>query len=397
MTARISGADAPPSEQQAQSPQTAGQQQGPAAAQSPSSPDLARVQAELESALVALGLPDEATRKAAAQQLDRLAQTSASLATLSPLPDDKLAARNLELQAYNTLAQQAQQDAQPAEVNRRVAQMRQTVDDVKQSTDPQAQALGEFWNLQADLVQINQSGQSQDGRQKAAIGRLERFLARPEAVGQNTLGHGITGQAALTLLRLYDQRGMSDKACRLAEQLARDPECEPQVKAALEEGFACCAALGQRFDANLATRDGGTWKSSQHLGRFVLIHFYADWFAPGAEDLEALRAARQRPGNKPALTILSVCVATPAGKAQDQPAAPKAMAGIDWPIYDEGPQQVSLSRMFAVRSLPRYVLLDRLGRVMAIGGSPAILEQIGDTGKPPPAKAAPPNDAPAAP
>src|SRR5690606_19592626 len=79
----------------------------PAAAQ----PDmtLETVRRELAAALTQMGLPTQESRAEVASQLERIAQESAELAGKLLEPEAKLEARNLELQAYNALARQAQQ------------------------------------------------------------------------------------------------------------------------------------------------------------------------------------------------------------------------------------------------------------------------------------------------
>jgi hypothetical protein len=49
---------------------------------------------------------------------------------------------------------------------------------------------------------------------------------------------------------------------------------------------------------------------------------------------------------------------------------------LPWPSYNQGPDQVNLMTAFSVRSAPRYVLIDKAGRVRSLADGLAVLEQV---------------------
>lgn len=348
--------------------------------QHPDALALDAVRAQLTAMLTATGLPTDTQRQDLAQRLDELAATSGRLAEQLPQAQQKLDASNLEAQAYNALANQARIEKQPREADYRLGQLRDAARKTKQINAPGADAQAEFWLLQADLFDINRSGLDRDARQTQAIERLQRFVHDTEALRQQVRATGkqtqppdptrqsIRTDVKLSLLRLYDQRGQSTEACRLVEDLKQTAGSNGQLKAELDRWYGYCPTLGEMFDARLRTERDEVWSSADHRGRVVLIHFFADWFAPSVEAFGPLREAHQRL-NERGLDIVSVNVG-PIGKDEDR------KAWTAWPRCPPQSAVAQLQSLFAVRSLSRYVLIDRDGTVAAVGGGLAILEQV---------------------
>ena len=395
-------------------------------AASTSAAHLAILAKQLPAALAQLNSPDERQQAKSEKQLDALAKESADLAKLLPESKDQLHARNLEIQVYSALAHRARVGRQEREASYRVGQLRTAALGARDISAPNAQMIGEFWLLQADLFDINRSSNDTNVRQRRAMERLERFLnaqdeaskrkwkakteAQPgslDAVAEK-LGSDMNTQVALALLTFYDQRGISDRAQVLSKKVSEfDDLTEPQ-KQQVDQIAAGTDVVGQHFQANLKLSHGKIWSSEKHQGKVVLVNFYADWFVPSLKSHERVKAIAaslqvrgvsllsvQMPNNNE-LLALAGAIAPGAGQGQGsavrsaspspKPAKPAPDAGADlapirrkakpWPVYQEGPGQVSLTRMFAVQSLPRFVLIDTKGKVHAVASSLAILEQL---------------------
>ncbi len=393
---------------------------------------LAALRAQLQTLIAQAGVPDKAKRATANKQLDAVAMQSAELA--KQLKDDRqrLEARYVELAARNVLLKDAQSRGDKREQSYQAGQLRTAAWSAKRLKLAPAGALGDFWLLQADLHDLNMSTEKLNERQRGAIELMERFLRAQGAsvqreseeqlprarsnVVRGGANNGVAEQrdredaaakqtivrdVRVALLRLYDQQGRSVDAARLLAQLQPQPARRYGDKSdALFGQYSYTNLIGQQFDANLRLgRDAaGTpivWSSRDRLGKVVLIHFWSPSFEPTTRAFRALKSAVDR-HKASGFEVHSVRVADPVArqrtlaKATSQPddadavtrtatAATKPAgtpAALAWPNYNEGPGQVSLQRMFAVRSLPRYVLIDRRGRVAAVAGSLAILDQV---------------------
>ncbi len=171
----------------------------------------------------------------------------------------------------------------------------------------------------------------------------------------------------LALLRLYDERGMSEQACQLLDALktVAQRDGDGTLQAELERWYGYSGTIGRTFASRLPTVDGSVWSSADHAGEYILLHFWADWYQPSVEAFGVLREAKTRLGSSTKLAIVSVNL----GNAAE-------VGDVDWPVTQGLVAREQLAELFAVRTLPRYVLIDAKGVVVAVGGSPAILEQV---------------------
>ena len=221
----------------------------------------------------------------------------------------------------------------------------------------------------------------------------------------------------LALLRLYDQQGMSQKVAALVKQMRRESPDDTALHNELNRWYGYTDLLGQQLEANLKL-DGAAdneaaaaWSSSDHRGKIIVLCFWADWYAPSVEAAKQLRK-RTADWNRDRYEVLFVqAPAEPTAAPANAPVPPDSPTDADapaatepsptpavptqatqrdaasktdsataathaWPTYHEGPGQVSLRRMLAVRTLPRFAVIDRTGRVAAVGGSLAILDRV---------------------
>lgn len=389
---------------------------------------LVRLRNNLAAALSASGLVNENERQAVAQRLDEVAEESGKLAKKLPKPEQQQEAYNNSIIADYELAQQAAQQRQPREWNYRIGRARGNARNLKQIESPEAQALGDFWLMQSDLFEINQSGLEPAAAQKQIIDRMERFLSEQDALptrkGQGQAGaaasdksetvrpgrtfdkdgkqpdleketveadverirekdgqsmdgvrHTMINDVKLALLRLYDQRGQSEEACTLAAALRKDAEQRKNqvIIDELDRWYGYCDALGNVLDAAVTTTDGKRWTSKDQVGKVVVIHFFADWYPRSIQSVIDLRRVQEDIGGDN-LSVLSVDLSGSGlhGKAAD---------AINWPICSAAPGPQTLRKTFSVQSLPRYVVIDREGKIVSIGSSLVMLDQVEEMAK----------------
>lgn len=363
-----------------QAGQEAPQMRRPAGEAAPAVPDARAALAQLEAQINAMLTPDglvapdaavegdvgdRADRLPASERLERIASRSREVARQHEgRPTIEYQARQVELRAYNALAQDAVAHDRAAEASYRLTQLRNAATRAKRADNRFAEATGGFWLLLADLTDINRNTADIAGRQAQAVSKLEAYLdaheadATPEAIGT---------RVTAALIRLHTQRGDNARACELLAQLREGLPAGDAHLASLSDVAAVCELIGQRAAFEVQTLSGGAWSVAGQAGSPVLIHFYADWSPhtrPMFESIEARAAAWEAAG----VSLLSVSVGPTRRGAADQP----------WPVAQAswtGPGPVSA---LDVRGLPWLVVLDERGVVRSAGQSDAVFERLDD-------------------
>lgn len=157
------------------------------------------------------------------------------------------------------------------------------------------------------------------------------------------------------------------------------------IAAALASAAAAPASVWRGFEA--VDVEGRAWTAERLEGRVVLLDFWASWCAPCLAQIPALRELSARFGPRGFL-VLGVSM-----ERTDRRALAELLRRqeIDWPqIHDGRGFGGPIARRFAVEAVPRTLLIDRSGRVVAVdpGGEvlraalPALLRQQGAGGAP---------------
>lgn len=367
-------------QQQAQVEPQAGQQ----AEAAPAEADLVVVREQLDQLLSDAGLPVGDERDATAARIEALAQRSNTISQQATSPRAKLEASNLELRSYNALAQEAYRNDFPEEASLRQRQMRDVAAQAKAIPEPAAETVGDFWLLQADLMELNNARPDEASqRQREAITLLERFVTARQQAGDavefDDAARKIATDVRLSLLRLYDDRGDSVKACATVNHLRAQADAtdDAALREQLARWYGYCPVLGQRFEATLPTRDGGVWRSADAQGNPVLLHLWASWWPASWPSFETLTAEHARIAER-GVTLVSIDLGPPPPAKLKQQASGRGPAAdeAEWTQCRQPAGVMDLQALFHIRALPRYVLLDAQGHVQALGGSLAILEQV---------------------
>jgi thiol-disulfide isomerase/thioredoxin len=120
-----------------------------------------------------------------------------------------------------------------------------------------------------------------------------------------------------------------------------------------------------RAFAALDARDleGRRWTAATSRGRVVVLDFWATWCAPCLAEIPWLRRARETFGHE-RFEVLGVNL-----DVSDQRVVTAWLnrQRVDWPQLRDGRgYNGDLARQFAVTSLPKSLLVDRDGRVVAV-------------------------------
>lgn len=122
---------------------------------------------------------------------------------------------------------------------------------------------------------------------------------------------------------------------------------------------AASAAL-QRLSA--VDLEGRRWTADSLRGRVVLIDFWATWCAPCLAEMPRLKALRSRHHRRD-FEILGISV-----DATSRPALVSWLNRnrIEWPqVHERSGYSGPTVRLFGIESLPRTILIDRDGTVVA--------------------------------
>ena len=328
-----------------------------------SPPELAVLRSQLERALADLGVVAGAGRERVSEHLEVVARRSIELAGDLSEPSQKGEAESFLLQARYAQAEQARRLEQADTASIRVGQLRSGAWRIKQHGVAHAETLGDFWLLQADLFDINRSGLDLDRRQLGAIRHIEAFLRNREAAGRGKKTAvdepAMLQQVQLALLQLYDQRGRSTQVSDLVQRMKQSPHTDHDLRAEMDRRFGYVGWIGKPFDVNFTTAEGEVWSAANHLGKVIVLSFWTDGsLAAGAGPALRRRLAAELRLDRPGLVHVPVWIGDGVGAGRV----------LGRRIYREQDGR-DVSRRFGIRSIPRFILVDREGRVAAVGGA----------------------------
>ncbi len=327
-------------------------------AATPASMSLDDLRTQLDALLAPTGVPIEQFEESPNRQLVDLAAKSGVLSRNAADPQTKLEANQLEMRAYNALAQSAQQADRPGEASLRVTQLRSAAQQTRQLQFDDAEAAGAFWLLQADLIDLNRNTPDLAQRQAGAIERLEAFLDSPEAPP------AMKTDVKLALLRLYEQAGRSEDAAALLLDLRRTLSSQDPRREQLHDARRVLDMLGEPIAVDVNTTRQQDWSLADQRGRPVLIHVYADAAPTSVALFEPIGQLQQTLGEE-GVSVLSLAVNSSTADRDDNA----------WPIAEVNDEDAVL-RTLGVRSLPWLVVVDADGKVAAVGQTGAVLDRV---------------------
>ena len=109
--------------------------------------------------------------------------------------------------------------------------------------------------------------------------------------------------------------------------------------------------------------EGVRWTASDLLGHVVLLDFWASWCAPCLAELPLLRRVHEELADHGVL-VLGVAVD---GMQRAELRSWLARHGVEWPQIREATDlSGALARRFGVEAVPRTVVIDRRGAIVAV-------------------------------
>lgn len=134
-----------------------------------------------------VGTPRITTPEERERTLEKLTTIASLYQPEARVPDANV---QVQLRARNALAQHVAAN-HPQQLEAQLVEMRRLSDTMRRTKKPQAQARADYWDLVADMIQINAQTQSPvETRQDAARQRLDRFVAEYPLVAKQSAAYG---------------------------------------------------------------------------------------------------------------------------------------------------------------------------------------------------------------
>jgi len=342
----------------------------------------AALESELASAkrfeveLDALLLPDgqlDTTQEDARIKLNSLATRCGILANSAMHDRVKLVLLGYQARALAALASVEP----PGDELDRVEQLNDVAQQIAAIDLPGAVASADYWLLLADLAQQSSDNLS-PAKRRAQIERSLRVFI--EAHGDEPAAAEYLLDTRLSLAQLMDQRGAQRGALRQLDQIGELPADSPRLEEVkrLRESIA---RLGTPIAFESISTELMTWRSLDHLGKPVLIHVYADSVEPSVRMIDRI-SRRIVEGTLSEIAVVSLRVGDPVAGSSAPP----------WPTLPVQLERRGVLDQLGVTALPTLAWLDGEGRLVSIGTTTAVLDQL-DTLRPDPAEEDAPDEA----
>jgi peroxiredoxin len=229
--------------------------------------------------------------------------------------------------------------------------------------------------LAAELLQLLPADSPRWGLVPSGASRLVALLAEPEqepllrAFAERNPEPKVRAGALASLLQRAQKAQDVARVAELREQLKPYAKGNPMIQMILEGSRTDRkVAKGQpvpSFSAELLDGQGSVSRESL-AGRFYLIDFWAVWCKPCAEELPQLHAAWEKFQGRGGFTILSVSMDGSVEQVRQFRAEKWKMPWLN--TFSGMEFSAPLPRSFEVNSLPRAILVDARGTIIATDG-----------------------------
>ena len=226
---------------------------------------------------------------------------------------------------------------------------------------PGASAAADYWLLIADMTQQASSKQPPTKRQARTERALQAFIRKH---GQDPAAGEYLLDTRLSLAELMDQRGAQRGVAKQLQSIGELPEDSPRLGETIRLSKSV-QRLGTPIVFESISTQLNNWRSSDHVGKPVLIHVYADTVEPSTRMIDVI--SRQIvEGTLSGIAVVSLRVGDP-------------VAGSNTPLWPTLPVQLEpdgVLDQLGVTALPTLAWLDEQGQLAAIGTTAAVLDQL---------------------
>ena len=325
-----------------------------------------RFEAELEALLLPNGQLDTAQDDAQIK-LTSLA-TRCGILSNSAMHEEV----RLVLLGYQARALSAMASVRPAQDPGQAEQLNDVAQQIAAIELPGAASAADYWLLIAEMTQQASAKQSPTKRQARTVKALATFIrkhAQDPAAAEYLL------DTRLALAELMDQRGDQPAVAKLLTDIGELPDDSPRLADTNR-----LAKSVQRIGTPIAFESISTqltnWRSTDHIGKPVLIHVYADSVESSTRMIDVI-SRRIVGGTLSGIAVVSLRVGD-------------AIAGSNAPPWPTLPMQLEPNGVLdqlGVVALPTLAWLDDQGNLASIGTTAAVLDRLDAIQSPPPIQA----------
>lgn len=241
-----------------------------------------------------------------------------------------------------------------------VEQLNDTAQQIAAVDLPGAMAMADYWLL---------IGETQQGLSKKPLSQRQPYVEKVlnlfiEKHAQDPDAIEYLLDTRLSLAQLLDQRGAQREVKKQLDQLGKLPADSPRLSD-VKRLRDSIARLGKPIAFDSISTQLTRWRSSDHLGKPVLIHVYADGVEPSVRMIDVISRSIVE-GSLSGIAVVSLRVGEPVAGTVAPP----------WPTLPVSLEPDGVLDLLGVTALPTLAWLDEEGKLASIGTTAAVLDQL---------------------
>ncbi|MBX2850375.1 MAG: hypothetical protein KTR15_01365 [Phycisphaeraceae bacterium] len=267
----------------------------------------------------------------------------------------------LVLLGYQARALAAMSSIRPARDPGQAEQLNDVAQQIAAIELPGAAAAADYWLLIADMTQQASAKQTPAKRQARTERALRAFIRRH---AQDAAAAEYLLDTRLALAELMDQRGAQDGVAKQLEWIGELPKDSPRL-GDTNRLHRSVERIGTPITFDSISTQLMNWRSSDHIGKPVLIHVYADSVEPSLRMIDVISRSIVE-GSLSGIAVVSLRVGDPVAGSSSPP----------WPTLPVQLEPDGVLDQLGVAALPTLAWLDREGKLASIGTTAAVLNQL---------------------
>ncbi|MFK7788977.1 MAG: TlpA family protein disulfide reductase [Phycisphaeraceae bacterium] len=317
-----------------------------------------RFEAELDALLLSNGQLDS-TRSDALPKLRSLATRCGILANSAMHEEVRLVLLGYQARALSALASLVPADQ--AEDAGWIEQLNDTAQQIMAIDLPGAAPAADYWQLIGEVSRQAATKKPPTQRQALIEQLLSAFIDK-HAKDDDAAEYLV--DTRLSLAQLMDQRGAQRDVAQQLDKLG-DLPADSQRLGEAQQLRQSVARLGTPINFESISTQLTRWRASDHLGKPVLIHVYADSVEPAVHMIDVISRSIVE-GSLSGIAVVSLRVGEPIAGTNAPP----------WPTLPVQLEPNGVLDSLGVTALPTLAWLDEQGKLVSIGTTPAVLDQL---------------------
>lgn len=242
-----------------------------------------------------------------------------------------------------------------------IEQLNDTAQQIAAIGLPGAAATADYWLLIGEISQHTLSSLPPTQRQARIEQTLRVFI---EKHADDPQANEYLLDARLVLARLMNQRGAQREVKTILKQLGDLPENSPRL-GEVNRLNEIVDRLGTPIEFESVSTQLTRWRASDHAGKPLLIHVYADSVEPSVHMIDVISRSIVE-GSLRGIAVVSLRIGEPIAGTNTPP----------WPTLPVELKADGVLGLLGVTALPTLAWVDETGKLAAIGTTSAVLDQL---------------------